>query len=128
LRPLIGEHIYGCDVCAAACPWNRFAQASQEAAYAARPAMQLGLRKLLALDDEQFRVLFRGSPIKRIKRRGLLRNVCVALGNTGTPDDLPVLERAVADPEPLIAEHARWAMARIEARYAESSRRNADLS
>ncbi len=116
LRPLIGGRIYGCDVCAAACPWNRFAQASQEAAFAARPGVQLGLRELLALDDAQFRTLFRGSPIARIKRRGLLRNVCVALGITGTPADLPALERAATDPEPLIAEHARWAVEQIAAR------------
>lgn len=113
LRPLIGVRIYGCDACAAACPWNRFAQASQEAAFAARPAVQLSLRELLALDEDQFRTLFRGSPIKRIKRRGLLRNVCVALGNTGTADDLPALERAASDPEQLIAEHALWAIQKI---------------
>ena len=113
LRPLIGGRIYGCDDCAAACPWNRFAQASREAAFAARPAVQLSLRELLALDDEAFRTLFRGSPIKRIKRRGLLRNVCVALGNTGTRADLPALERAAADPESFIAEHARWAAEQI---------------
>ena len=113
LRPRIGGRIYGCDDCAAACPWNRFAQASRETAFAARAAVQLSLRELLALDDAQFRTLFKGSPIARIKRRGLLRNVCVALGNTGTREDLPALERAAADPEPLIAEHARWALGRI---------------
>ena len=116
LRPHIGGRIYGCDTCAAACPWNRFAQASRQAAFAARPAMQLGLRELLALDAARFRTLFRGSPIARIKRRGLLRNVCVALGNTGTRDDLPALERAAADPEPLVAEHARWALEQIAGR------------
>ena len=116
LRPLIGGRVYGCDTCAAACPWNRFAQASREVAFAARPAVQLGLRELLALDDARFRAVFRGSPIARIKRRGLLRNVCVALGNTGMRDDLPALERVAADPEPLIAEHARWALERIEGR------------
>ena len=115
-RPLVGGRIYGCDTCAAACPWNRFAQASREAAFAARPAVQLSLRELLALDEEGFRTTFRGSPIKRIKRRGLLRNVCVALGNTGTMADLPALERAAADPEPLIAEHAGWAIAEIRRR------------
>lgn len=115
-RPLIGDRIYGCDDCLAACPWNRFAQASHEAAFAPRPAARLSLRELLALDDEQFRALFRGSPIKRIKRRGLLRNVCVALGNVGTKDDLPALEHAAADPEPLIAEHARWALEQIRNR------------
>jgi len=116
LRPLIGGRIYGCDECAAACPWNRFAQASSEMAFAARPAVRLSLQELLALNEEQFRTLFRGSPIKRIKRRGLLRNVCVALGNTGTSNDLPALARAAVDPEPLIAEHAQWAVEQIVGR------------
>ena len=117
LRPLIGDRIYGCDDCLDACPWNRFASASRETAFAARPFVhEMSLRDFLALDDEGFRALFRKSPIKRIKRRGFLRNVCVALGNVGTPDDLPALERAALDPEPLIAEHARWAVARIRER------------
>ncbi len=116
-RPLIGDRIYGCDDCAAVCPWNRFAQASSESAFAARPHVHsFRLRDYLALDDDQFRVLFRGSPIKRIKRRGFLRNVCVALGNVGTAEDLPALERASVDAESLIAEHAQWAIARIRER------------
>jgi epoxyqueuosine reductase len=113
LRPLIGDRIYGCDDCLDACPWNRFAEVSREAAFAARPAIGRPLRDYLALDDAQFRALFRGSPIKRIKRRGLLRNVCVALGNTGDATDLPALQRAARDSEPLIAEHALWAIDRI---------------
>jgi epoxyqueuosine reductase len=116
LRPALGDRIYGCDDCLAACPWNRFAQTSREAQFAARDFVRMPLRDFLALDDDAFRALFRGSPIKRIKRRGFLRNVCVALGNTGTADDLPALERAAADPEPLIAEHAAWAIAQIRAR------------
>ncbi len=113
-RPLIGDRIYGCDNCLDACPWNRFASASRESAFAARPFVHgMALRDFLALDDEGFRALFRKSPIKRIKRRGFLRNVCVALGNVGTADDLPALEKAARDPEPLIAEHARWAVGRI---------------
>lgn len=117
LRPLIGDRIYGCDDCLAACPWNRFAQAGHEAAFAAREFVHgWTLRDFLALDDEGFRVLFRKSPIKRIKRRGFLRNVCVALGNVGTGDDQPALERAAQDAEPLIAEHARWAIERIRRR------------
>jgi epoxyqueuosine reductase len=76
----------------------------------------LRLRDYLALDDEQFRKLFRNSPIRRTKRRGLLRNVCVALGNVGSTDDLPALEKAATDPEPLIAEHAVWAIEQIQAR------------
>jgi len=117
LRPLIGDRIYGCDDCLEACPWNRFAMASREAAFAAGPAIGMPLREYLALDDTQFRALFRRSPIKRIKRRGFLRNVCVALGNAGNPADLPALQRAVLDPEPLIAEHAIWAIERLRERF-----------
>ena len=118
LRPLIGDRIYGCDDCAAACPWNRFAQTATETAFAAREFVHgWTLRDFLALDDDAFRTLFKKSPIKRIKRRGFLRNVCTALGNTGTADDLPALTRAAQDPEPLIAEHAVWAMAQIRERH-----------
>lgn len=116
LRPLIGDRIYGCDDCLEACPWNRFAVASRESAFAVSDAVERPLRDYLALDDQQFRALFRGSPIKRIKRRGFLRNVCVALGNVGDEYDLPALERAAADPESLVAEHARWAIDRIKSR------------
>jgi len=121
LRPLIGDRIYGCDDCLSACPWNRFARASNETAFAAREGVRMTLVELLALDDATFRSLFRHSPIKRIKRRGLLRNVCVALGNTGGSDDLPALERAALDAEPLIREHARWAIARIAERFSNTS-------
>jgi epoxyqueuosine reductase len=115
LRPLIGDRIFGCDDCLDACPWNRFAQSSRESAFAARPAVaQMELRDFLALDEEQFRALFRGSAIKRIKRRGFLRNVCVALGNVGTAEDLPALRKAAQDDEVLIAEHAVWAIKRIQ--------------
>jgi len=117
LRPLIGDRIYGCDDCLDACPWNRFAQASRESAFAARPLVaQMRLRDFLGLDEAQFRELFRGSPIRRTKRRGFLRNVCVALGNIGTEADLPALEAAARDREPLVVEHASWAMAQIETR------------
>ena len=118
-RPLIGDRIYGCDDCLDACPWNRFAQVAREGAFAARPAVaRMSLRDFLGLDDEGFRTLFRGSPIKRIKRRGFLRNVCVALGNVGSAEDLPALGAAARDKEPLIAEHARWAIAQIHTRHA----------
>jgi epoxyqueuosine reductase len=117
LRPLIGDRIYGCDDCLDACPWNRFASVSREAAFASGPATQMPLRDYLALEDTQFRALFGRSPIKRIKRRGFLRNVCVALGNVGTRADLPALRRAAFDSEPLIAEHATWAIDRILERF-----------
>ena len=114
LRPMIGDRIYGCDDCLDACPWNRFAKVSRETAFAMRPEVAaMKLRDYLSLDEEKFRQLFRDSPVKRTKRRGLLRNVCVALGNVGTKDDLPALEKAAVDAEPLIAEHAQWAIGRI---------------
>jgi epoxyqueuosine reductase len=113
-RPLIGDRIFGCDDCLNACPWNRFAQASRETAFSARRSTTgMELREYLKLNDAEFRDLFRNSPIKRIKRRGFLRNVCIALGNVGDLSDLPALECAAADPEPLIAEHAAWAITRI---------------
>jgi epoxyqueuosine reductase len=133
LRPLIGDRIFGCDDCLDACPWNRFAQVSRETAFAARSPSRTGisttsfvLRDYLRLDAAQFRSLFRNSPIKRIKRRGFLRNVCVALGNVGTREDLPALEDAARDPEPLIAEHAKWALERICSRLAPSRRKHGD--
>ena len=114
LRPLIGDRIFGCDDCLDACPWNRFARVSQETAFAARRSTTaFSLRDYLALNEAEFRDLFHDSPIRRIKRRGFLRNVCVALGNVGNSEDLPALRRAALDPEPLIAEHATWAIERI---------------
>jgi epoxyqueuosine reductase len=117
LRPLIGDRIFGCEDCLEACPWNRFAQESHEVAFSARRSTTgISLRDYLDLNTEDFRMLFKNSPIKRIKRRGFLRNVCVALGNVGDRSDLPALERAAADPEPLIAEHAVWAIKQIRQR------------
>jgi epoxyqueuosine reductase len=117
LRPLIGDRIYGCDDCLDACPWNRFAKVSRETAFAMRPEVAaMKLRDYLSLDEDKFRRLFRDSPIKRAKRRGLLRNVCVALGNVGTAEDLPALDKAKVDSEPLVAEHAQWAIDRINQR------------
>jgi epoxyqueuosine reductase len=118
-RTQIGDRIYGCDDCLTACPWNRFAQTSHESTFAARDFVHhFALRDYLALDDGKFRALFRKSPIKRIKRPRFLRNVCVALGNTGTPEDLPALQLAAADAHPLIADHARWAITQILSRNA----------
>jgi len=117
LRPLMGDRIFGCDDCLDACPWNRFAKESRESAFSARRSTNgMLLREYLDLTDAEFLALFRKSPIRRIKRRGFLRNVCVALGNVGDQSDLPALERAAADPEPLIAEHAAWAIQQIRDR------------
>jgi epoxyqueuosine reductase len=117
LRPAIGNRIYGCDDCLAACPWNRFARESQLMKSHSRPDLTTpDLLDLLALDDAGFRRRFAGTPMLRTKRRGLLRNVCVALGNIGDETALPALEKAGSDPELLIAEHARWAIGQIKSR------------
>jgi len=117
LRRPLGDRIYGCDDCLDACPWNRFAQISREATFQARDTVfDKSLRQFLALDDEGFRTLFRKSPIKRSKRERFLRNVCVALGNVGTEDDLPALRNSLETEGDLIAEHASWAIAEIESR------------
>src|SRR5260370_1013838 len=119
LRPLIGDRIFGCDDCLDACPWNRFAKVSRESGFAARRSTTaFALRDYLPLDELALRARFRNSPIKRIKRRGFLRNVCVALGNVGDKEDLPALELAATDHESLIAEHAAWALRRIRERLA----------
>jgi epoxyqueuosine reductase len=116
-RRAIGNRIYGCDDCLQACPWNRFASTSREASFHARESVfSMEMRDFLSLTDESFRALFAKSPIKRIKRPAFLRNVCVALGNTGTTNDLPALRQAALDPHPLVAEHALWAIAEIESR------------
>jgi len=117
LRPAIGNRIFGCDDCLAVCPWNKFARAGNLLApHARKDLAQPDLLDLLALDDAGFKQRFAGTPIFRTKRRGLLRNVCVALGNVGDTTALPALEKAASDREPLIAEHARWAMKQIASR------------
>ena len=118
LRPAIGNRIYGCDDCLAVCPWNRFArEGSLMKGHARSDLAVMDLLDLLTLDEAGFRRRFDGTPMLRGKRTGLLRNVCVALGNVGNPSTLPALERAAADPEPLIAEHAAWAVAQIHGRF-----------
>ena len=117
LRPAIGNRIFGCDDCLAVCPWNRFAREGQMMKAHARPDLAApDLIELLQLDEAGFKSRFAGTPILRTKRRGLLRNVCVALGNTGDKSALPALRKAARDSEPLIAEHARWAIERIQSK------------
>jgi epoxyqueuosine reductase len=117
LRPAIGSRIYGCDDCLAVCPWNRFAQEGRLMKQHLRQELsKADLLELLSLDDAAFKNKFANTPMLRTKRRGILRNVCVALGNTAGPEALPALERAASDPERLIAEHARWAIEQIKSR------------
>lgn len=121
-RPLVGNRIFGCDDCLAACPWNRFAREGARMRAAARADLEHpDLVEWLGLDEAAFRARFRGTPLFRTKRRGVLRNVCVALGNVGSVEDLPALRLAVGDAEPLVAEHADWAVRQIQSREADSS-------
>lgn len=115
LRPLMGDWVFGCDLCQEVCPWNqKFARPTGEPAFHPRDDLAApDLIALLSLDEEGFRRRFRGSPIRRARRQGLLRNVAVVLGNLGAPAAVPALARALHDPQPVVREHAAWALARI---------------
>ncbi|HEV3486870.1 MAG TPA: tRNA epoxyqueuosine(34) reductase QueG [Vicinamibacterales bacterium] len=121
LREAIGDRPYGCDVCQDVCPWNvRFAQElADDSPFAPREALagkdaRTLSREILQMTQEEFSRAFSKSPIKRAKLRGLKRNAAVVLGNVGTSEDTDVLTRALGDEEPLVREHAAWALARIE--------------
>ncbi len=111
-RKALGNRIYGCDDCQIVCPWNSYAVATEEPAFQRREGVNK-LIELMQLDDAGFRSRFRKSPVKRIKRRVLLRNVAVALGNSGQPEAVPALTQALSDPEPLIRSHAVWALGEL---------------
>jgi len=114
LRPLMQNWIFGCDVCQQVCPWNRF---SAQADSAFEPKIPLPvLPSDLILSSVEFNQRFKKSPIKRAKRRGYLRNVAVATGNTGNKNDLPILEQAIQDDEPLVREHANWALGKVKSK------------
>jgi epoxyqueuosine reductase len=114
LRPLIGNRIYGCDDCLAVCPWNRFARATPHMKLRTREDLAAPrLAELAALDDAGFRSLFAASPVKRIGRHRFVRNVLVAIGNSGDASLRPVAARLLADPDPVIAEAAAWACERL---------------
>jgi epoxyqueuosine reductase len=116
LRSGLGDWVFGCDVCQEVCPWNRKAPV---AAMQARPELEsLDLIELLGLSDMEFRQRFRDTALMRTKRRGLLRNAALVLGNNGDERALPALRRALDDSEPLIQEAARWAIGEIERRRA----------
>ena len=114
LRSLVGNHIFGCDICQEVCPYNVKAQATAEAAFGPRPGLFAPqLIPLLSLTDAEFRQRFRGSPILRAKRRGFVRNVAVALGNLKSLEAVPALIASLDDAEPLVRGHAGWALGEI---------------
>jgi epoxyqueuosine reductase len=114
LRPALGNRVYGCDICQEVCPFNRFATPSDEPAFLAREGLDgPSLIEWMGMTQEEFSRRFKNSPVKRTKRRGLLRNVAVALGNWGSPEAVPALAAALNDEEPLVRGHAAWALGRI---------------
>ncbi len=117
LRPLMGNRIYGCDDCLAVCPWNKFAQQGREAKLAARDALMAPrLADLARLDDAAFRALFAKSPVKRTGRDRFVRNVLIAIGNSGDPALAAAAEERLDDAAPLVRGAAVWALSRLAAR------------
>ena len=113
-RKAIGNRIYGCDDCLAVCPWNKFASAASQIALQARGELRApGLAELASLDDAAFRALFRKSPVKRIGRDRFLRNVLIAIGNSGDAALAAEAQKALADPSPLVRGAAVWALSQL---------------
>src|ERR1051325_7781540 len=113
-RDKLGDWVFGCDICQMVCPWNRFAKEG-DPAFANETSLP-SLTAEMTLTSQEFNQRFKGSPVKRAKRRGYLRNVAVALGNTGDRLALPVLQNALNDEEPMVREHAQWAIHKISSR------------
>jgi epoxyqueuosine reductase len=113
-RAAFGNRIFGCDDCLAVCPWNKYAKACTEPAFLPRDELTAPrLTELAMLDDAEFRALFKGSPIKRIGRNRFLRNVALALGNSGRPEAVEPVMRLLSDEAPLVRGAAVWAAARL---------------
>ncbi len=120
LRPALGNWVFGCDVCQEVCPYNRAAPAAAWPALAPDPERAApSLLDLLALDEAAFRARYRGTAVWRARRRGLVRNACVAAGNWGDPAAVPALRELLRDGEPLVRGHAAWALGRIGGSEAE---------
>jgi epoxyqueuosine reductase len=114
MRPEIGDHVFGCDICQEVCPYNVSVEPTREAAFQPREGFHAPeLIPLLGLTEEQFRARFKGSAIRRPKRRGFVRNVAVALGNLRSAEAVPALARALSDDDALVRGHAAWALGRI---------------
>ncbi|MCJ7718112.1 MAG: tRNA epoxyqueuosine(34) reductase QueG [Anaerolineales bacterium] len=117
LRSLMGDWIFGCDICQLVCPWNKPGAEAPSILKVLLPReelVEIDLIKEMRLSQEEFSTRFKDSPVKRTKRRGYLRNVAIALGNRGEEDALPVLDKALEDNEPLVREAAAWALEKIK--------------
>ena len=114
LRPLLGNRVFGCDDCLAVCPWNKFPVRAREAGYKARTELRrANLRDLVRLDDRRFRELFRGTPVRRIGRNRLVRNVLYAIGNSGRPALRASAAALLEDGDAVVRDAARWAVNRL---------------
>jgi epoxyqueuosine reductase len=115
LRPGMGRHVFGCDICQDVCPWNRKAPVTAAPEFQPRDRLvNPALEWLAEMQPEEFRTAFRGSPIRRAKLSGLRRNAVIAMGNSGNAKFASTLKRLFDDPDPLVAEHARWALSKLE--------------
>jgi epoxyqueuosine reductase len=115
LRSGMGRHLFGCDICQEVCPWNRKAPATAAAEFQPRQGLlNPALDWLAEMQPEEFRTVFRGSPVRRTKLAGLRRNAVIAMGNSGNSKFVPTLERLAQDPDSTVASHARWALRRLE--------------
>jgi epoxyqueuosine reductase len=125
LRASVGDWVFGCDVCQDVCPWNRKAPPTREPAFEPRPDLEgIDPVELLGLSPAEFKRRFRDTALTRTKRRGLLRNAAIVLGNRGDPAAVPALRHALEDAEPLVREAAAWAIEQIQRK---ESKTNADM-
>jgi epoxyqueuosine reductase len=117
LREQLGDWVFGCDVCQEVCPWNHHAQVAGDSELTPWPLLQgFDLRQLFFMSDDEFKQHLRDTPLWRPRRRGILRNAALVLGNQGEVDSVPALQRGQADAEPLIRDACTWALARILAK------------
>lgn len=115
LRSGIGRHVFGCDICQDVCPWNRKAPATSSPEFAPREGLvNPALDWLAEMQQNEFRSVFRGSPVRRAKLSGLRRNAVIAMGNSGDQKFLPTLRKLADDPDPIVADYARWALVRLD--------------
>jgi len=119
LRSAMGRHVFGCDICQDVCPWNR--KVNRKAPVTTAPEFEAreglvnpALDWLAEMQPEEFQKVFRGSPVRRAKLSGLRRNAVIAMGNSGDKKFMPTLKKLREDPDPVVAEHARWALAKLE--------------